>query len=1446
MPGRRSLPYPVSLRAFTRQTLQAGTALAAALLLGALPSAQASTATRAQAASSLARSLPARVWTPKTTAAVTASPSARDRASDCPVPTSGEASAPAPGAPTNVRAIGGDGSVTVTWCAPVAGQGNVSSYTVTAPDGTQVSSPVPNNWAIVDGLSNGKSYSFTVQAKTTSGSTGATSAASNTVTTAPIAPPRDVLLGKPQSVTYDQYSLMIGGKRTMIYSGEFDPWRLPSPSLWIDRLEKMKADGFNAVTPYFDWDYHSSAPGQYDFSGVRDINTFLNDAQKVGLYVIARPGPYINAETDAGGFPGWLVTQQGTARTDAPDYVAAAKQWLSEIDPIIAAHQITRGGDVILYQVENELFYNEPATVNYMADLIAKVKAGGINVPLTGNHSGTYNGTPGAVDIDGYDSYPQGFNCADPNSFGTPGGFSPFAGEPLMLPEFQGGSYDSWGGSGYDNCYEMTNSDFENVFYKSNVADGVTIQSNYMTVGGTNWGWLPAPFMYTSYDYGSAIRESGEIGTPSDPDAIAGSKYGENKLLGDFLQSVPSLTNTQGVGAPTSSNSAVATEARGNPDDHTQMVYLRQQNASSTSDVSTHLALNTVPSFSYSYDDTDPALSYTGSWSPVANQSYTGGDYKNTESFSDVTGDSMSVTFTGTAVQYIAPTANNHGYADVYLDGTKVATVDGYSPGTDFQQVLYSASGLADTTHTLKIVVTGQKDAASGGTYVSVDAINVPTAAQAADYYPTVPQQPGTSITLQGRDARLLLTNFAFDGEQMQYSTSELMTDAQIGNRAVALLYGPSGTDGETVLRYDSQPTVNVIKGSVQSSWDSSRGDLRLDYTHSGLAEVQITGGGRPPLLLLLADKNTAEEFWPESTSAGPALVEGGYLVRTADSHTRTLALTGDTSSSGPIAVWAPSGIANLTWNGQRVNTTSQSDGSLAGTLPGPASVNLPTLSRWRFRFETPEAQPFYDDSSWTLADHPTTTNPTPPVTTPVLYADDYGFHHGFIWYRGHFTATGSETGITLTANGGSHGAFSVWLNGAFIGSDSSGNQQTQTFSFPAAAIHSGADNVVAVLVQSSSHDEDGVYGSPPADGQKSPRGLMGAKLNGGSETVTWRLEGNQGGERLQDPVRGPLNATGLYGTNHGWDLPGFPDDSWQSVSLPDDWNSRGVPEGIGWYRTTFSLVGAVEQLQPDRGPARQPAQRPERRLARVHLHQRMADRPVRQPAGAADPVLRSGGDSQRAGPEHDRDRRMGAAAKRRWAGPGQARLARQSGRRRCGPAGRQPRLLGSRVRAADGGPADARADLLEPARTGRQVVHRHRDDVQSGQRAAHQRDRRSQCAVGLDRVAGKWVARETHLRHEPLEHLHGDAGLVGPDTRPAAAWPRRRATPPPAAALGRCRRGSRSRCPTARCRRATTTSASPTTPTPTRRRTLTVSTATEPRSRPRDSTVRAWTPGRR
>src|SRR6202042_2408400 len=133
-------------------------------------------------------------------------------------------------------------------------------------------------------------------------------------------------------------------------------------------------------------------------------------------------------------------------------------------------------------------------------------------------------------------------DCSTPNVFPSPpvltGAHEP--GIPLMVPEYQGGSFDSWGGVGYPGCAELTGPNFENTFYKYYIAQGATMQSIYMTVGGTDWGFNPAPFMYTSYDYGSPISEPGTLS----------SKYPELKLVGEMSQALPDLTQTdQGGGA---------------------------------------------------------------------------------------------------------------------------------------------------------------------------------------------------------------------------------------------------------------------------------------------------------------------------------------------------------------------------------------------------------------------------------------------------------------------------------------------------------------------------------------------------------------------------------------------------------------------------------------------------------------------------------------------------------------------------------------------------------------------------------------------------------------------------------------------------------------------------------------------------------------------------------
>lgn len=101
------------------------------------------------------------------------------------------------------------------------------------------------------------------------------------------------------------------------------PFRINVPDLHIDIFQKIKALGYNSVSFYVDWALLEGKPGVYRAEGVFDLQPFFEAAFKAGIYLIARPGPYINAEVSGGGFPGWLQRINGTLRTRAPDYLAA-------------------------------------------------------------------------------------------------------------------------------------------------------------------------------------------------------------------------------------------------------------------------------------------------------------------------------------------------------------------------------------------------------------------------------------------------------------------------------------------------------------------------------------------------------------------------------------------------------------------------------------------------------------------------------------------------------------------------------------------------------------------------------------------------------------------------------------------------------------------------------------------------------------------------------------------------------------------------------------------------------------------------------------------------------------------------------------------------------------------------------------------------------------------
>ncbi|MCU6453996.1 beta-galactosidase [Sphingomonas sp. A2-49] len=427
-------------------------------------------------------------------------------------------------------------------------------------------------------------------------------------------------------VSYDARSLMIDGKRQVIWSAEFHPFRLPSPDLWRDVLQKLKASGFNTVALYFDWGYHSPKQGVYDFTGIRDMDRVLRMAAEEGLYVITRAGPYVNAELSRGGFPGWLVNQRGRARTDDPAYMAAADEWLSRIDAIIARHQINgdgkgHAGTVILHQIENELALTTPAQRRYMDHLYARARADGITVPLFHNDQGR-NGywvpagstvetvVHGPDDLYAFDGYPGGTctvagtptrGSAAPDwgyygPGGAKGGASASPDTPAFLAEFGGGWFDYWGSNGGYECNAIQRGKrFQRVFYGTNLANGIDIQSVYMGYGGTSWGWLPAPVVFTSYDYGAAIAEARELRPKAE----------EMKQLGGLIATVPDLAGMIPATAATASSPNVQVYHDRNPDSDARFLMVTHAPSNGTSDDAFTITAD-LPDGRYTFPATEP------------------------------------------------------------------------------------------------------------------------------------------------------------------------------------------------------------------------------------------------------------------------------------------------------------------------------------------------------------------------------------------------------------------------------------------------------------------------------------------------------------------------------------------------------------------------------------------------------------------------------------------------------------------------------------------------------------------------------------------------------------------------------------------------------------------------------------------------------------------------
>lgn len=440
-----------------------------------------------------------------------------------------------------------------------------------------------------------------------------------------------------------------------------------------------------------------------------------------------------------------------------------------------------------------------------------------------------------------------------------------------------------------------------------------------------------------------------------------------------------------------------------------------------------------------------------------------------------------------------------------------------------------------------------------------------------------IPQLGGT-LSINGRDSKIHVTDYDIGGTSLLYSTADIFTWTKgVGSQRTVILYGGAGETHELALPA-SNFTPTVIEGSgvairqVNSSWV-------LQWQVEPQRRVVQAGD----LSLFLLWRNEAYNYWslelpaPEpvsnytSPSKSAVLVKAGYLLRNVEVTGSSVRLTGDVNATTDIEIISVpySGITDITFNGEPLQSGVSEFGRLIATVNyAPPMISGPTLSGWKYIDSLPEIQPTYDDSLWTACDQLTTNNPRDLTTPTDLYSSDYGYHAGSLIYRGRFTATGNETSFFVNITGGYGFAHSVWLNSTLLGSwvGSGSNQfyaQTFNFSIP---LQRGSSYVITALIDHTGQDEEG----PGTDAVKFPRGIIDYRLGGRSQSdISWKITGNFGGEDYPDKTRGPRNEGAMYAERQGYHLPNPPSESW----IQSDPVQIGISRsGVGFYTTTFDL----------------------------------------------------------------------------------------------------------------------------------------------------------------------------------------------------------------------------------------------------------------------------------
>lgn len=294
---------------------------------------------------------------------------------------------------------------------------------------------------------------------------------------------------------------LLNGQRLVIRCGEMHFSRIPH-EYWRHRLQMAKAMGLNTVAAYLFWNFHELREGTFDWSGMRDTAEFCRIAQEEGLWVLLRPGPYSCAEWEAGGLPWWLFKHDEIQiRSRDPLFLEPARRWLTEVGRVLAPLQVTRGGPILMVQVENEYgFFGRDA--DYMGDLRDILMDAGFDVPFFACnpvHALPLGFRPDIFQAVNFRGNPE-------ESFRALREIQPKG--PLMNAEFYPAWFDTWGNPHHR---QPPGAYLKNIEW---MLDHHASFSIYMAHGGTSFGfWAGADRPYkpdtTSYDYDAPISEAG-------------------------------------------------------------------------------------------------------------------------------------------------------------------------------------------------------------------------------------------------------------------------------------------------------------------------------------------------------------------------------------------------------------------------------------------------------------------------------------------------------------------------------------------------------------------------------------------------------------------------------------------------------------------------------------------------------------------------------------------------------------------------------------------------------------------------------------------------------------------------------------------------------------------------------------------------------------------------